>query len=542
MRTVRAFRTLAIASLSFLLLCSVALGQSAPSLAERIQKVIDRPEFRHSLWGIEFYSLDTGAPVYTLNSDKLFTPASTTKILTEGTALDLLGADFRFHTRVYSAGKVSPEGTVHGDLVLVASGDPNLSGRIEADGTLRFENHDHAYGSSPDARAVPGDPLLVIRELAAKIAARGIKRIEGRVLVDCALFPEGTREAGTNVVISPVVVNDNVVDVTVAPGKAEGSPATLRVSPESSYVHFINQVKTGAPNSKAAFNFETDTPGPDGSRTVTVTGNRPAGSPAVLFAYEVPEPGRFAEMALEDTLRQAGVSMDSPAAASKPDKIDKPDFKALSAGYTPENLVAEHVSPPLSEEVKVTLKVSQNLHASTMPFFLGAFLGHDTKDPSQAGFNLEHDVLEKAGLDLTAASQGDGAGGVSVYFTPDFMVHYLAFRAKQASFPIFFRALPILGQDGTLWNIQPNSPAAGHVHAKTGTYGEYDALNKNLMLTAKGLAGYLTTKDGRRLAFAIYVNRVPLSLEDEEAATKVAGQALGEIAAAAYDSPAEPHR
>lgn len=536
MRTVRALRTLAVASLGFILLGSTALGQSAPSLAERIQKVVDRPEFRHSLWGIEFYSLDTGAPVYSLNADKLFTPASTTKILTEGTALDLLGADFRFHTRIYSAGKVSSDGTLHGDLVLVASGDPNLSGRIAADGTLRFENHDHAYSGSPETRAVPGDPLQVIRELAAQVAAHGIKRIEGRVLADATLFPEGTHEAGTDVVISPVIVNDNVIDVIVAPGPAEGSPTVFNVSPESAYVHFLNQVKTGPPTSKPEFHFASDSASADGSRTVTLAGNRPAGSPAILFAYAVPQPGRFAEMTLEEALRKAGISVEASAAP------DKTDFKALSVSYTPANLLAEHISPPLSEEIRVTLKVSQNLHASTMPFFLGAFLAHDTADPSQAGFNLEHDLLVKAGLDLTAASQGDGAGGVAVYFTPDFMVHYLAFRAKQASFPIFFRALPILGQDGTLWNIQPNSPAAGQVHAKTGTFDVYDALNKNLMLTAKGLAGYVTTKDGRRLAFAIYVNRVPIPLDDEEAVTKIAGQALGEIAAAAYDSPAEPHK
>jgi len=117
------------------------------------------------------------------------------------------------------------------------------------------------------------------------------------------------------------------------------------------------------------------------------------------------------------------------------------------------------------------------------------------------------------------------------------MVHYLAFMSRQKNFQVFYNALPILGHDGTLWNIQPDSPAAGHVHAKTGTYMVGDALNHNLMLTGKGLAGYLTTTGGRHLAFALFVNEVPLSGDDPEAATKIAGQALGEIAAAAYDLP-----
>ncbi len=86
-----------------------------------------------------------------------------------------------------------------------------------------------------------------------------------------------------------------------------------------------------------------------------------------------------------------------------------------------------------------------------------------------------------------------------------------------------------------LWNIQPHSPAAGHVFAKTGTFATYDPLNRRLLITGKGLAGYMTTADNRHLAFAIYVNNVSVST-DPDAATAVAGQALGEIAAAAYEA------
>jgi len=192
--------------------------------------------------------------------------------------------------------------------------------------------------------------------------------------------------------------------------------------------------------------------------------------------------------------------------------------------------VAEHVSPPLSEEVKVTLKVSQNLHASMGPFLLGALLAHDGK--AKAGFAEERRFLKEAGLDLSGASQSDGAGG-SAHFTPDFMVHFLAYMAAQKDFPLYYAALPVLGRDGTLWNIQVSSPAAGHVHGKTGTYERDDLLNDLMMVDGKGLAGYLTTADGRRLAFAVYANNVAAGT-DPEAVTRGVGQALGEIAVAAY--------
>ncbi|HLW79907.1 MAG TPA: D-alanyl-D-alanine carboxypeptidase/D-alanyl-D-alanine-endopeptidase [Terriglobia bacterium] len=516
--------------LATILVCGAAgmITSQEVSLSERIRQVISRPEFAHATFGIEFYSLDRKTPVFALHPQQLFTPASTTKLLTEGTALALLGADYRFHTPVYRLGPMGSDGILRGDLVLVASGDPNLSARIQPDGTLAFENEDHCYGGSPDTRAVPGDPLAVLRELSRQVAARGVKRIEGRVLVDDTLFPEGGGELGTGAVISPIVVNDNIVDVTASPGPAAGEPVRLEVSPSTAYVRFLNQATTGLNNTTPSIKFSADTAAPDGKRTVTVTGAMPLGKPSILFNYNVPQPALFAQIAFMETLTAEGVVVTGGLGGAAP------DFKQAARGYTPANLVAEHVSPPLSEEAKVTLKVSQNLHASLVPYLLGALLAKDAKDPAQAGFDRERRWLEGAGLDVAQASQGDGAGGsAAAFFTPDFMVHYLAYLASRPDFDVFFRALPVLGRDGTLWNIQTSSPAAGQVHAKTGTDLADDPLNQNLMVTSKSLAGYFTTPTGEHFAFAVFANRVALPAEGD-ALTRVAGQAVGEIAAAGY--------
>jgi N-acyl-D-amino-acid deacylase len=507
-------------------------AQQDSALNQAIHAIANRPEYKHSEFGVAVYSLDENKVVYSLRGDKLFTPGSTTKLLTEGTGLELLGADYRFHTKVYRTGPIGPDGTLKGDLILVASGDPNLSGRIQPDGTLGFENEDHTYQGSQYTKAVPGDPLLVIRELAGQVAAHGIKQVQGRVLVDASLFPEGDRELGTGVVISPISVNDNVVDLTVSAGSAEGAPVGLNISPASAYVSFVNKITTGAAGSKADLKPPDDVTNPDGSHTVTLNGKFPLGGLSILYTYAVPQPSRFAQVTFIEALRAKGVQ----AAIPRPGLTV--DFKSLASSYTADNTVADHASPPLPEETKVTLKVSHNLHASMMPFILGSVLAHKTDEIDQGGFDLERDFLIKAGLDLTGASQADGAGGAaSAFYTPDFMVHYLAYMAQQKDFAAVKKALPILGRDGTLWNIEVNSPAAGHVFAKTGTYGAYDALNKNLMITGKGLAGYITTADGRNLAFAAYVNRVSVSLDDPDAAQKVAGQALGEVATAIYSTP-----
>jgi D-alanyl-D-alanine carboxypeptidase/D-alanyl-D-alanine-endopeptidase (penicillin-binding protein 4) len=517
----------ALAALPPVVRAQVATGdETAARLTERLAPILGRPEFRHAAWGIEFYSLDDDRPVFTLNPQQLFSAASTTKLLTVGSALMLLGPDHRFHTRVYRTGPVNAQGTLNGDLILVGTGDLNLSGRIQPGDTLGFTNEDHAYDADPNTAAVPGDPLLVIRQLAGQVADHGIRRVNGRVLVDVSLFPEGQRELGTGVVMSPIVVNDNLVDVTIGAGSSVGAPTSVSVSPASSYVKFVNRSTTSAAGTTPHITWSSDVTDPDGSHTVTISGRFPAGTRAILYSYAVPEPSRFAEVVFVQALKERGVAVTLPPAAVQR------AFTSNAAAYVPANVVAEHVSPTFAEEAKVTLKVSQNLHASTMPMILKATLAKG--DTSRTGFDLERGVLERAGLDLGGAQQTDGAGG-DARFSPDFMVHYLAYMARQKDFPVFERALPILGRDGTLWNIQSDAPAAGHVFAKTGTLAGYDALNRKMLVTAKALGGYMTTPSGRRYALSVYVNNVAVPL-DQDAITRIAGQALGEVVSVAYST------
>ncbi len=513
---------------ALLLLYSQAAPASAQSdsLAQRIQKVISRPEFAHANFGIEFYSLDTGKVLYALNADKLFVPASTTKILTEGTLLAKLGADYRFHTRVYRMGPIDKHGKLKGDLILVASGDPNLSNRVQPDGTLAFVDKDHSYGGP----ALPGDPLSVLRQLAKDVAAEGVREIDGRVLIDATLFPDGPREGGTNVVMSSIMINDNVIDLICAPGAKAGDPVALHSSPQTSYVKFVNHLITSLAEAKPSFEPPEFTTKPDGSVLVILSGSLPAGIDPQPATIAVPSPAKFAETVFREALSAAGIQIKTGTAPSFT------DYSAYARLYSIENQVAEHISPPLSEEIKVTLKVSQNLHAGMGPYLLGSLVGKDTKKPLDAGFKLEHDFLQSAKLDLSGAAQGDGAGGDwADLFSPNFMVRYLTYWATRPDYQFFFKALPILGKDGTLAKIQTNSPGAGHVFAKTGTFGSEDKLGGKMMLNGKGLAGYVSTQDGKRLAFAAYVNHVSLA-PDPEAPQQVAGQALGEIAAAAYDA------
>ncbi len=489
---------------------ALAAAINAPTLTGRL---------RHSIVAGEVYDLDSHRLLYARNANVLMVAASTTKLLTEGTSLALLGPDFRWTTPVYRTGPVDAQGVLHGDLILVASGDPNVSQRIRPDGTLAFENEDHAYDGSAATKAVPGDPLAVLRDLAAQVVKAGIKQIEGGVGIDTALFPDQGAEGGTGTIVSPIVVNDNLVDVTIAPGASPGYPVNVTVSPQTDYVTFVNKATTGARKSDATIDLSDDVRLPDGRHRVTITGSQPVG-PSILYAYRVPEPRSFAQAAFVKALRDAGVSLKPVGTV------------ALERSYAPSLLVANHVSPPLSEDVHITLKVSDNLHAGLMPYMWAVYRAHATADYARAGFALEGRLLASAGLDLAQAAQQDGLGS-SAFFTPDFMVRYLAWAYRQRWYPSLLRGLPILGVDGTLADIQRASSARGKVFAKTGTDGSDDFLTRGGVIE-KGLAGYTTARSGKHVAFAFYLSAMK-GPHDEDTGG-VAGQILGAMAAATYES------
>jgi PBP4 family serine-type D-alanyl-D-alanine carboxypeptidase len=494
----------------------------AAALALAVNAPMRTPRLKHSIVAAEVYDLDAHRVLFARNPEVLMVAASTTKLLTEGTALALLGPDFRWTTPVYRTGPIDAGGILHGDVVLVASGDPNLSQRIRGDGTLAFENEDHAYDGSPETKAVPGDPLAVLRDLAAQVSKAGVKTIDGRVLVDASLFPDQGAEGGTGVTVSPIVVNDNVVDVTVTPGTRAGDPATLTASPQTPYVTFLNKTTTGAPKSDATIDLSQDVADAAGRHTVTVTGSQPAG-PSVLYAYRVPDPKRFAQDGFAVALRDTGITLQQPPGAAEA-------ASDVAASFVPAKLLAQHVSPPLSQDAYITLKVSDNLHAALMPYLWAVYLAHAKSDYLRAGFALEGKLLHRAGLDLESASQQDGEGGTA-FFTADFMVHYLAWARTQVWYPFLLRGLPIMGVDGTLADIQKQSVARGKVFAKTGTDDSENFLDGGSTVE-KGLAGYITTRGGHHVVFAFYISAMK-GPQDEDTGI-VAGQILGAMAAATY--------
>lgn len=494
---------------AFLLLSnSVSVAQS---LSERIAAVTDRPEYKHGRWGILVVDAVDGTVVYERSPDQIFVPASTAKLFSCAAAIGQLGADYRFKTRVVADGTVV-NGVVNGNLVLIASGDPTMGGRTKADGTMAFVNGDHTYADSASITAgvTDTDPLAGLKDLARQIRQAGVTAIRGDVMIDDRLFDKAKSSGSGPDIVSPIVINDNVVDFVIS---VKDGVAQVRARPEASFIHVESHVSVNGlrPNVTVTSHSEWN---------YTVSGNVPAGDATFVRMIPVHDPVAFARLLFIACLKKEGIEVTSDKQATLADAILLPNSQQL----------AVHVSPPLSELVKVTLMVSHNLYGSTMPCIVTA---NAKKRTAAEGLAIQGKFLHELGVDKNAFAFGGGAGGSPADSTsPRATVSLLKLLHGNPKFNAIEDGLPILGVDGTLATIGVDSSAKGQVRGKTGTLFYRDEANGRFLLRSKSLAGVMTAKNGKTLVFAMFVNDVPLPAGVTAARE---GAVLGQICEIIYD-------
>ncbi len=490
-----------------------AVLPAADKLSPSISELFDGPEYKQAHCGCLVIDLATGDTLYELNADKLFAPASTTKLYSCATALDALGANYRFETPVHRRGEVDTSGRLKGDLILIASGDLTFGGRTTSDGKIAFVNNDHTYANdSSKGELTPTDPLLGLNELAQKISAAGITQVRGDVLIDDRLFDSAESTGSGPARVSPILINDNIIDVVLTPVQS-GQLAQLNWRPQTASLRVDSRVFTVA--STEPLEIDVQAIGP---RNLLVSGKIPEGHKSLLKTFEVPDPASFARSLLIEALQRNGVVVErSLWADNARDKLPAREEVAKLPR------VAAFQSPPLSESIKLIFKVSHNLQASTLPLIVAAKNGKRTL---AAGMQLQREFLLKAGVDGDSISFGGGAGGSPAdAVTPRATVQLLKHMAGRPEANAYREGLPILGIDGTLVDaVAANSPARGRVQAKTGTLFFPNLLNNRYLVTSKALAGYMTTAKRKNLAFAVFINNAHIATDAD---TTRVSQTLG---------------
>ena len=477
----RAYRLFGISvaiELCAAMFCHAQPGREISALLEA------SPAVSSAFWGIEAVDLDTGKTVFSHDASSLFTPASNIKLFTAALALDRLGPDFRFQTRVLSAQAPDGQGVVHGPLFLVGGGDPNLSAR------------EVPYRKGP-AR---GNPLGWLEELADQVASRGVKRIRATVVGDDTWYvwepyPKGWTVDDTlydyGAPVSALTVNDNTLTLSVRPGAHAGDPAELELSPPVEYYEIDNRVRTVAAPRGRSGESRVYLEREPGSRQLRLWGTLPISAPAEILTLAVEDPCEYAARALRAALEQRGIVVEGGVEV----RHRFPNEPAPEAGAAePSFELARHESAPLIDDLGITAKVSQNLHAELALRAVGRARGG--AGSLQEGLEEMKAFLGKIGIAPEAYSFSDGSGlDRAALVSPAAVVKLMRYMYASPERDRWMALLPVGGQDGTLSERFGDGLAAGRIHAKTGTLAHVAALS-----------GYAQRSGGGWIAFSILVN------------------------------------
>ncbi|MBV9648320.1 MAG: D-alanyl-D-alanine carboxypeptidase [Candidatus Eremiobacteraeota bacterium] len=478
-----------------------------------IRVVFGKPLYRDATWGLRVQ--DGSRVLVDLNSNRQFLVGSVRKIFSVGANLNAVGAAHTYDTPVYRQGRIDNNKVLHGNLVLVASGDLTMGGRANPDGTVAISNWDHNEADGlGNAILTRPDPLAGYRRLARAVKASGIDRVAGDVVIDDRLFTPFDFRGQFQV--RPIFVNDDAVDITIVPQKTPRSRGNVTWRPKSAALGIDNRLVTGAARSENTLAIGPELPACIGSAgcTSTVKGSLPSdfvppltGKPEVVRTVRIVQPANYARTVFVEALRAAGVAVDAPSVEPNP-----VHFLASESSYSAPNLVAKLTGLPYGQDAKLVLKISYNIGADTSLVLFGLTRGvHSMPDALRA----ERENLATAyGIPSAQYHFIDGSGGGDTTATNVAVTRMLEQLAEARQHQPFFDALPVLGVDGSLAFVKAYQKdrtlagATGQVHAKTGTY--VAGSEAGAVLKGQALGGYITTKSGKHLTFELVVNNVPI--------------------------------
>ncbi len=494
----RRFRSrLVVAAAMCLVLALPGEAAKKKVLSARIAAILAQPDLAHGFWGIEITSLSTGKVLFSQNADKLFTPASNTKLFTTAAALALIGPDYKFRTSVETNGLLDKHGRLSGDLLLIGRGDPNLSGR-ELPYDLRTQRNDH--------------PIKVLEDLADSLMQKGVKYVDGDLVADDSYFAferygEGWSQDdlvwGDGAPVSALTINDNVVFVNILPADRAGERAFVTVAPFADYYRIDNRIMTTPAGTARRIFFNRE----PGSTALTLWGEMPIDDKGANEALAIEDPAAFAAELFRSLLEKRGITIYgqqrthhtelarlstfsvTATAEARGGEGDAPRLQSNQA-----LVLATFESKPLLEDIRVINKVSQNLHAEILLRLLGRERGNAAT--IESGLEVVRGFLAKAGVPADQYVFYDGSGlSRQNLVTPHAIVSLLEFAHEQPWGVGFRETLPVAGVDGSLADRLRGTIAQGKVYGKTGSLGG-----------VKSLSGYLTTNRGEHVAFAILTN------------------------------------
>ncbi len=348
-----------------------------------------------------------------------FIPASSLKTVTTATALEVLGADFRFITEL-KATVAMKNGVIDGDVVIVGGGDPMLS---EAD----------------------------LQRWAEELRKRGLRRITGRVRGDGGFFRGsiygdfwnwGDIGNGYGSGVSGLNLGHNRFTAQFDAGKAVGEPARfIGAFPELPGVAWRNEVLTGETGSGDGVVIH----GGERATVMHLRGTVPLGAKSFKVTGAVPDPVAFAASRFQNLLKV---------------ECDGEDLGRAPAGH----LLLKHESPPLLEII-TSIHASSDNHETECVFrMLGVKAG---KAPAEV--IREH--WKARGLEFSGLRMEDGCGLARADFIRPLDLARLQFFAGSGPQGAIYKA-SLLSEGGLKWKGGAMSGVRTYTGFVTGKSGE----------------------------------------------------------------------
>lgn len=446
-----------------LLLLVIALvlpaARPTPVPVEALHQLLHANSGSTGIWGVHVADAASGEVLYALNQQTAFLPASNQKLITTATALDALGSDYRYRTRVYFTGDVRGA-VLRGDLIIRGSGDPTF-GSMET------------IGRNP------------LRDWARQLAEMGVTRFEGRLIGDDDVFgdrpyAEGwdidyvVRQSSASLGVSSggLSFNDNVIRVQIT-ATGTGQAPRVTTSP-SGYLTIENTATTSGRRRGWAVQVDRDF----GSETVMLSGSVASGYQGTIVV-PVSNPTRFTMHAFGQELVRAGIEVQ--AAIADVDELEEaPDYDRAT-------LIFGHLSPPLADIIAVLNKESNNFYAEQV------FRTFGWAGTTEGSERRAKELLSRAGVQTAQVSIRDGSGlSRKNMLTPESLTKLLLHMRTHRESQAFLASLPEGGEARTTLRGRLHQVP---VRAKTGS-----------LEFVRTLSGYTQGSDGRPIAFSVFAN------------------------------------
>lgn len=438
-------------------------AQPTVELDRLVRETAEETALRHATLSVSLYNVTADKKVYGFDDQRAVTPASVEKLLTTGAGFALLGADFRFTTRLTMRGELDRDGVLHGDVYITGGGDPLL-------GSYRY-------------RQTTLDTLF--SQWTTALRRRGVRRIDGGVCYNASLFDNqrlhdswqwGDVGNYYGAGVSALNFHENMYFVYFNPGARVGEAATVsRISPKNIELMETNTVTTG----EAGSGDQVVVYGAPGSMERLYTGTVPLGKRDFSVRAALPDPARTCADLFASYLRTRGigVSLGAREVTAMPDSL---------------RAVMDYQSTPYSTLAQYTNHTSNNIYAESIFKYLG--YKQYRRGTFENGSKAVTTWLAEKGLAADRIVDGSGLSRQN-RMTTDFLCRYLAAMSKESFFEQYLTTLAKASESGTARNLLAGLPEGVSVYVKTGT-----------MEGVKSYAGYIVTGGGERLAFAIIAN------------------------------------